>query len=203
MNSQRHEYIIRRSIQGASQLSTDLWNEPDCQFEVNELVKLLLIPGLPELLAIHEAAHEIYYLRAGCTVLGFESPRIIYKKGAKKLFSGQRARTLLGSQFSPQGDNWLPKLARAYAAGGTCSRRLTITDYGGDKHDRDNFEEMYVDCYRGFAVDKKDIDKMWLDAQADVDRDLNNESFRAQIKARAKEIMPQLFSWLDTPHIHP
>jgi hypothetical protein len=30
-----------------------------------------------KLLAIHEAGHEIYYVMAGCTILGFESPRII------------------------------------------------------------------------------------------------------------------------------
>jgi hypothetical protein len=75
-------------------------------------------------------------------------------------------------------------------------KHITPTDYGGGTRDRELFDEMYIDCYRGVTVDKKDIDKMWLDAQADIDEDLDDEGFRAEVRARAQEIMPQLFPWL-------
>jgi len=200
---EQRDDIVRLAIQEASRLPVNLWNDLRCQLETDELVRLLITPGMLELLAIHEAGHEIYYLRAGCRILGFESPRIIYSKQNENPFFQQRTRTLLGSQFQPQGDDWLLELARGYAAGGRCSIRLTTTDYAGDTIDRKLFNEMYISCHPDEIVDIRDIDKMWSDAQKDVNKDLDDECFQAQVRARAREIMPQLFPWLDAQHNRP
>jgi len=192
---EQRDDIVRLSIQEASQLPVNLWNDPRCQLETDELVQLLSTPGMLEVLAIHEAGHEIYYIRAGCTIRGFESPKIIYDEKREDPFTQQRVGTLLGAWTQPEGDDWLLKLARGYAAGGRCSIRLTTTDYAGDTIDRKLFGELYISCFPGEIVDKKAIDKMWSDAQKDVSKDLDDECFQAQIRARAREIKPQLFPW--------
>lgn len=192
----QHEPAIRRSVQEASKLSSKLWNDPRCRQETDGLVRLLLQPEMLDLFAIHEAGHEIYYRRAGWTTFIFDSPRIIYNERNENPFTEQRARIRPGDYVQPEGDDWLLKLARGYAAGGRCSLRLTTTNYAGDIKDRESFDEMYTGCYLGVTVDKKDIDKMWLDAQGDINVDLDDEGFQAQIKARAQEIKPQLFPWL-------
>lgn len=76
----RGEDIVRLSVQESSQLPPDLWDDPRCQLEYNALVQLLLDPKMLELFAIHEAGHEIYYRKAGCTAFIFESPRVIYNE---------------------------------------------------------------------------------------------------------------------------
>ncbi len=196
MTTAKHEAAVRLSVQEASQLSSELWNDPRCQGEADGLVRLLVQPAMLELFAIHEAGHEIYYRRAACTAFIFDSPRIIYNEKEKNPFTEQRARIRIGNWVQPEGDDWLQKLARGYAAGGRCSLRLTTTDYGGDTLDRENFDELYIGCYPGVAVDKKDIDKMWSAAQRDVNRDLDDKGLQAQVRAKAQEIMPQLFPWL-------
>jgi len=190
------EGIIRLSIQKSSNLPLNLWEDPRCQREANALIQLLLTPGMLELLAIHEAGHEIYYRRAGCDDLYFISPRITYNEKNENPFAQQKAAIKVGNWHQPEGDDWLLRLARGYAAGGRCSMRLTTTDYAGDTNDRENFKETYVSAYPGIVVDEKGMNEMWLQAQKDVNNDLNDESFQAQVRAKAGEIMPQLFPWL-------
>jgi hypothetical protein len=43
---------------------------------------------------------------------------------------------------------------------------------------------------------EKDIEKMWLDAQNDVNKDLEDEAFQKEVHAKAREIMPQLYPWI-------
>ncbi len=192
--------IMRLSIQESSRLPIILWDDTKCQTEVNDLVQLLLTPKMLDLFAIHEAGHEIYFRRAGVTTFTFDSPRIIYFEKNENPFTQQRARIRPSNYVKPEGDDWLLKLAKGYAAGGRCSIRLTTTDYAGDTNDRSMFDEMYIDCYRGFTTNKKDIARMWLDAQDSVNKDLNEERFQSQVRAKAQEIMPQLFPWLNTQY---
>ena len=196
----QHEPTIRRSVQESSQLSPELWNDSRCKQETDELVRLLLQPGILKLFAIHEAGHEIYYRRAGCTAFVFDSPRIIYNEGNENPFTEQRARIRLGNYIQPEGDDWLLKLARGYAAGGRCSLALTTTDYGGDKKDRELFDDL---CAKSAPnMSKTDMDNMYANAQKDIDSDLIDVAFQAEVRARAQEIMPQLFPWLRTPDNH-
>jgi len=157
-----------------------------------------------ELFAIHEAGHEIYYRRAGCTTFIFDSPRIIYKKENEHPFTEQRARIRIGEWIQPEGDDWLSKLAKGYAAGGECSRKLTSTDYAGDTIDRQLWNDLCADCYKGTATDeeiKTIADDMWDKAQKQVGIELE-EVMKARIQKRAKEIMPQLFPWLRAQDSH-
>jgi hypothetical protein len=39
-------------------------------------------------------------------------------------------------------------------------------------------------CHPGVVVDKRDIDKMWLDAQTDINKDLDDEGFQAEVLAK-------------------
>jgi hypothetical protein len=191
---------IRSTIQVSSQLTDELWRHPKCQEELDDLVSKLSQDAYLDLFSIHEAGHEIYFRKAGVTSFFFQPPRIVYRKdNREKPFSGQWAIIRIREWVSPGGDDWLLKLARGYAAGGKCSVRLTTTDYAGDTIDRQLFEDTYITAFPGVNVDdamKKDIEKMWQDAQDDVKRDLNEHELQHKVLAKAQEIKPQLFPWL-------
>src|SRR5467141_80008 len=140
----QHEPAIRRSVQESSQLSSDLWNDPRCQVETEQLIDELLQSGIMELFAIHEAGHEIYYRRAGVTTFSFDSPRVIYDKHLSPPFNRQRARIRPGIEWIQPEDDWLRKLARGYAAGGRCSIKLSKWKIAGDTNDRIIWGDMYA-----------------------------------------------------------
>jgi hypothetical protein len=73
---------------------------------------------------------------------------------------------------------------------------LTTTDYAGDTNDRQLFGLLFRAQHEGKDIDEKDIEEMWGDAKADVNKDLDDESFQAEVKAKAREIMPKLYPWL-------
>src|SRR5258707_6635782 len=123
MTTAKHEAAVRLSVQEASQLSSELWNDPRCQGEADGLVRLLVQPAMLELFAIHEAGHEIYYRRAACTAFIFDSPRIIYNEKEKNPFTEQRARIRISNCVQPEGDEWFPKMARRESIRGKWSLR--------------------------------------------------------------------------------
>jgi hypothetical protein len=191
---------IRLTVRESSQLIDELWTHPKCQEELDDLVSKLSQDAYLDLFAIHEAGHEIYFRRAGVTQFFFQQPRIVYRKDNQdKPFLGQWAIIRIREYACPGGDDWLLKLARGYAAGGRCSMRLTSTDYAGDTTDRELFEETYISAFPGVNVDeamKNDIEKMWQDAQVDVNKDLNGHELQSKVHAKAQEIRSQLFPWL-------
>jgi hypothetical protein len=149
--------------------------------------------------AIHEAGHEIYYHRAGFTTFSFDSPRVTYDENLSTPFNRQRARIRPGSEWiQPEGD-WLRKLARGYAAGGRSSVKLSKWKIAADTSDRVIWGDMYASRFPEMERDdamEKDIEKMWLDAQGDINKDLEDEAFQEKVHAKAREIMPQLYPWL-------
>jgi hypothetical protein len=77
-----------------------------------------------DLFSIHEAGHEYYFREAGVTRFEYVPPLISYRQDSKeKPFLGQWARIKTLDYKQPEGDDWLLKLAKGYAAGGECSRR--------------------------------------------------------------------------------
>jgi hypothetical protein len=176
-------------------------NPKDVRFrkEVNVLVRLLLKWDMLEAIATHEAGHEIYFRKAGSTSFTYVPPTVVYREDSQEQpFDGQLAR-IIPENFptEPNDGNWLFHLAKAYAAGGECARRLTTIDYGGDTIDRKLFKETCDDCYGGADADQlMDVEGMWKRAQNTVRDELNNSlRLRLQVQSRANEISPQLFPW--------
>jgi hypothetical protein len=194
LKQQRYKAAVLRSVKESSALSDELWNDSRCQHEVEGLVRLLLQPGVLELFAVHEAGHEIYYRRAGCTAFAFVSPRILHdEKNQDNPFTEQRAAIRIKTYVQPEGDNWLTELERGYAVGGRCSVGLTTTDNAGDTNDRKRWGELYVSQHPDTTLDDAKIEEIWLDAQDDVNKDLDDDDFKAQVRAKAHEIAPLLF----------
>ena len=195
----KYEDIVS-AIRDASDLSEELWNDPECQSEVALLACGLTDSDMLETLAIHEAGHEIYYIRAGCEILGFGSPRIAYDEMKRNPFQRQAARTIQGPNFEKQGEDWFEKLARGYAAAGRCSALLSKLGFAGDSSDRENFEAIYLHCFPNCKAGDAVIEKVWLRAQDEVLNDLESDSFQKEIKERGRQILPELFPWLRDPH---
>jgi hypothetical protein len=192
---------IRHSIRLASipPLTDAQWIDPDCQSECDLLVRDLMRPGVMEMFALHEAAHEIYYREAGVPSFSFESPRITHTQETG--FSFQRARIRLGPGWTqPEGD-WLFKLAKGYAAGGQASLKIPDPSIAtaGDENDRSEWGNFYATRFsepRDEAMERK-IKKMWEDAQKEVSNELDRESTQ-RVQQKANEIMPLLYPWLAT-----
>jgi len=189
---------IERFVERRSTVPTNLRLEPKYQKERDDLVRLLMKWEMLDAIAIHEAGHEIYFRKAGSTEFAYVPPTVVYIEADQiRPFDGQLAR-IIPENFptEPNGD-WLFQLAKAYAAGGECTRRLTTIDCGGDTIDRKLFKEQCDGSYGGVDADQfMDVERTWKDAQKDVRKELNDsQRLRIQIRDRAKDIIPQLFPW--------
>jgi hypothetical protein len=190
---------IERFIEWQSDVPKDL-RDSDFQKEVKDLARRLLRWEMLELVAIHEAGHEMCYRKAGFADFKYVPPTVIYRpENKEKPFDGQIARIIPENYTKPDHDDWFLDLAKGYAAGGECSRRLTTTDYGGDTYDRTMWNDMCANYYKDSGLDQKQIEAiandMWGKAQKAVGKDLESVRFRVQVHYKAKEITPQLFPW--------
>ncbi len=153
-----------------SQVPVPLRSHPKFLEEMTDLLSRLSKPEYLDLFAKHEAGHEYYFREAGVTRFEYVPPLITYTEANKeKPFLGQWARIKTLDYKQPEGDDWLFKLAKGYAAGGECSRRLTTTDYAGDTIDRKLWGEMCADCYKDSTLTKEEVDAiaddLWDKAQ--------------------------------------
>jgi hypothetical protein len=189
---------IRQCVRDASAIADCLWNTKGCQDEVTSLLEDLVKEGVTEMIAIHEAGHEVFYLRAGATVGSFESARIIYTAGIAKPFDAQRGAIRLGGYNKPEREDWCELLAKGFAAGGRCSLRLSRRKIAADGDDKIKFREMFASCFDSSDVNEESIERAWVNAQKAVETDLENPELQADIRRRAGEITGLLFPWLKT-----
>ena len=183
-----------------SQVPAHLRNHPKFLKEMTDLLSRLSKPEYLDLFAKHEAGHEHYFREAGVTRFEYIPPLISYREAnEEEPFLGQWARIKTLDYKQPEDDGWLFKLAKGYAAGGECSRRLTTTDYAGDTIDRKLWDEMCADCYKDSTLAKPEVDAiaddLWVKAQKTVGKELESEELKSQIRKRAREITPLLYPW--------
>jgi hypothetical protein len=178
----------------------------DSRYETER--KLLLADlseeGFIDAVAIHEAGHEHYYIKAGCSDLTFVPPIILFQRdNITRPFKREIASIKVGTfNMNQEESDWLLKVAKGYAAGGECSSRLpTLYRYRGDKTDRGLWGKACEAAYRNeSSLSKKDIDAIaeskWKEAQDKVrDELVASDSLKAEIINRAKEVRVQLFPW--------
>ena len=183
-----------------SQVPAHLRSHPKFLKEMTDLLSRLSKPEYLDLFAKHEAGHEHYFREASVTRFEYIPPLISYREAnEEEPFLGQWARIKTLDYKQPEDDGWLFKLAKGYAAGGECSRRLTTTDYAGDTIDRKLWDEMCADCYKDSTLAKPEVDAiaddLWVKAQKTVGKELESEELKSRIRKRAREITPLLYPW--------
>jgi hypothetical protein len=192
---------IVRFIERKSDVPLTLRSDVRFRREVNVLVRLLSQWEMLELFGIHETGHELFYRKAGFATFRYTPSTVIYKPAnTKQPFEGQIARIIPDDYTKPDHDDWLLDLAKGYTAGGECSRWFTTTDYGGDTIDRQLWNEMCAECYKDSTQTKGQVvaiaEDLWDKAQKAVRKELQESAaLRAQVRSKAKEVIPQLFPW--------
>ena len=156
----------------------------------------------PDVLAVHEAAHEHYFYLSGKVVLEFEPPVVRFRRDNPRPFKKQLAGVRLRSwePFPEDSESiWLLKTAKALAAGGTACAKITTSPFRGDKDDRCRWNEACAAAYKARKT-PPEIDSIaeefWTRAKQEVGLEFTNEGLKAQIRKRGQEIMPHLFPWI-------
>jgi len=155
-----------------------------------------------EMFAIHEYGHEHYFHEAGSSSFEYVPPFIAYDENSKdNPFPRQWAQIKMLDYTQPEGEDWLLKLAKGYAAGGECTLAFTTADDSGAKFDRECWYEMCRDCYKDdLSCTKEEIEAIaeetWTKARTAVRLELKHKALEVKIRAGAKKIMPQLFPWI-------
>jgi hypothetical protein len=143
--------------------------------------------------SVHEAAHLIYFTKAGRTGHSVAGPRIVYD-ATKDEFSGYGASV----QFTGNDDallakwnvsEWVSRYACGCAAGGIAARKLTGVSDGGDEDDRDNLKTFCAAIVNRDPDIQLDVDRLWFGAQQHVSQELENP--------KALQIMIQVATELD------
>lgn len=176
--------------------------EDQYKSELADLSNLLSEEPYLNLFSIHETGHVIYFEKAGVTDFSYIPPLVDYQLPSDKeeeCFKGQWAAILPKNYIEPPNpqvdieglNDWLFRHAKAFAAGGVFSLKFTTTDYGGDIKDRQRFGEL---CAAAYDADKLiGVECMWIEAQKQVERDLENPSFIRLIETRTLDVKQRLY----------
>ncbi len=167
----------------------------------------LLLDDLDEvgldILAVHEAAHEHYFHLSGKVILDFEPPVVLFRKdNTNRPFKRQLAAVQLRSwePFPEDPESvWLLKTAKALAAGGVACAKATTSRFRGEKDDRRRWNAACAGAYKERKTPSENnaiAEELWNRAKGDVELEFENEGWKAQIRKRGQEIMPDLFPWL-------
>jgi len=150
--------------------------------------------------AIHEAAHVVYFPRAGANNPRLTSANITYDSQKDKFngyagavsFDGRDQAVIARLTI----DQWLTAYAMACAAGGVAARLLTDAPDGGDEGDFDNLCK-FCDALEGQNISPgKTINRtdLWIAAQDAVRKELTeNAQIRALVE-QAAEIVHKDYS---------
>ncbi len=180
-----------------SQVPQDKLNDPRFVQLRSEMEAVLRNPRWVRVLCAHEAAHAIYFLRAGITALTFVGTRILYD-AQRDLFSGHMASV----QFSAFDRDLLPRInisewilatAKAHAAGGVVVLKLTDAPDTGDEEDYEEFAAFCDTICAKHPDTTIDPSGLWRLAQDAVGKDLQSPAFRIEVWKKADEIRSQLF----------
>jgi hypothetical protein len=144
-----------------------------------------------EAFCVHEAAHGIYFLRAGATRLIFGGPTISYDTGQDTFTANAASITAVGYSDEFLGRigirEWISAMARGYVAGGVAARILAKVPNDGDEEDHRSFLALCnAICAQNteFTVDRP---AAWKQAQDEVARELRIPSLRIEVHQRADE----------------
>ena len=144
-----------------------------------------------EAFCVHEAAHGIYFLRAGATKLIFGGPTISYDSGQDTFTANAASITAVGYSDEFLGRigirEWIFAMARGYVAGGVAAHILAkVPDDGGEEDHRSFLALCNAICAQTteFTVDRP---AAWKQAQDEVARDLRIPSLRTEVHQRAHE----------------
>lgn len=166
------------------------------QSAYQEMLHTLSAPGFIPVLCAHEAGHVIYFNLLGAKT--FEPlPSKIWFNPAINDYEGILAAVQFLDKDMPMWTpghfgEWFHQVACAFAAGGVIARKKRPSSDGGDKNDRDRFEDL---CKKICAADsnvKMDAKELWSRAQLQVGADVDNPQNMAEVDRIAAELQPQL-----------
>ena len=146
---------------------------------------------------VHEAAHIIYFTRAGLKDFTFRSATILYD-ATHDDFEGFPASVRPGGisdelMAKITGTEFISAIAIGHAAGGAATRKLTNVPDVGYESDYENLSslcDVIQSRYADWVVDRKGL---WKAAEQAVEKDLRRPAARTEIWNKVKEIRPLLF----------
>jgi hypothetical protein len=162
------------------------------QSAYKDMMATLTAPGFIPVLCAHEAAHLIYFTRAGVKEYDAVPPTLKFDP-AKDDYTGHLAAIkILDLPLWTPGkfDEWFSYIARAHAAPGVVARRLMPSSYGGDSDDRARFKKLCDEFSKDPAV-KIDFDWWWKHGQETAAKDLEHPDAMKSILQVADELRTQ------------
>jgi hypothetical protein len=163
------------------------------QTAYQDMLAQLSAPGFAHVLCAHEAAHVVYFTKAGMQNYDTLPARLKYDPQIDDYTGSLASIQPLDLAPCTEGKfwEWFFRLARAHAAGGVVARKLRSSSDGGDQDDKERFVEM---CNK-FNTDPKvsiDAEDVWKKAQDSILQDLQNPKWLSIIENQAIELRPLL-----------
>jgi hypothetical protein len=152
---------------------------------------------------VHEAAHVVFFEKAGFTNPSFEKTRIVFQESQEDdpftvFMAAVKFNTENVGRESLKGEEllrWILAVSKAFCAGGVAARTIMQADDVGDAQDYANFLRF---CENVCANSNIPIDRkvLWKCAQDDVRAELEQQPVERNIWKKVREIKPILFGAL-------
>jgi hypothetical protein len=186
-----------------SQVPQDKLSDPRFLRRQAEIESALKDGRFVNSVCVHEAAHVIFYEKAGFTNPSFAKTRIVYQESQEDPFTVFIAEVKFNTENIDRefvkGDYeinmWILAVSKAFCAGGVAARTIMQADDVGDAQDYANFLRF---CENVCAKRSNPIDQniLWECAQNDVRTELKQKSLENKIWKTVREIKPILFGSL-------
>lgn len=138
---------------------------------------------------VHEAAHVIYYGRAGVPIHSVVGPSIDYESEEPKLYPAQVVVQRSDIEKLGVENDVVQKIAKVHAAGKAAALALTSLSCGGEEIDLKNFRD-----FCNFAkVPEDERDAIWNDADKQIRKEISKPSNRDEAWREAFKIRHDLF----------
>lgn len=149
-----------------------------CKFQsaYNDMMAQLTQPGFIDVLCAHEAAHLIYFTRAGTKEYDPLPPTLTYD-AAKDDYTGHFAAVKIYDlpPWTPgKFTEWFSFIARAHAAPGLVARKLMPSSDGGDSNDKARFKTVCDKINQADSNAKIDFEWWWNHGLETAEKDLEH-----------------------------
>jgi hypothetical protein len=186
-----------------SQVPQDKLSDPRFLSLHSQIENVLKDERFVNSVCVHEAAHVIFYEKAGFTNPSFAKTRIVYQESQEDPFTVFMAEVKFNTENvdreSLKGDYefnmWILAVSKAFCAGGVAAKTIMQAGDVGDAQDHVNFLRF---CENVCANSNIPIDRkvLWKCAQDDVRGELEQQPVERKIWKKVREIKPILFGSL-------